>query len=227
MRLHSILPAIVVSLATATAVAETLYEQFPSQINADEKYVFYSHGLIVEGDNETPIHAEYGMYEFPAIKQALFKIGGFNQIAHHRPKNTDVEEYASLLESWVIALIQAGVAPSDITLIGFSRGAHLTALAASQLRAYEINTVLMASCFDGDIVTDPPIILGGRLLSIYESSDTAGPCGKLAARSQLNSFDEIVISTGRKHGAFYTPSEYWLNPIAEWLERFNEAPGNN
>ena len=202
MKLPPILPAIVVSLATSTAVAETLYEQFPSQINSDEKYVFYSHGLIVEGDDASPIHPEYGMYEFPAIKQALFEIGGFNLIAHHRPKNTDIEQYANLLKSWVMSLIQAGVAPADITLIGFSRGAHLTALAASQLQAYEINTVLMASCFDGDIVSDPPISLSGRLLSIYETSDTAGPCQKLAARSQLNSFDEIAISTGRKHGTF-------------------------
>jgi hypothetical protein len=227
MKPHSLLPALVLSLASATSVAETLYEQFPSQINPDEKYVFYSHGFIVEGDNPSPVHPEYGRYEFPAIKQELFEIGGFNLIADHRQKNTDIEEYASLLESWVIALIQAGVAPADITLIGFSRGAHLTALASSRLRAYEINTVLMASCFDGDIVTDPPISLRGRLLSIYETSDTAGPCGKLAARSELNSFDEIYISTGRKHGAFYTPSRYWLNPIEEWLERFNRAPGNN
>ena len=81
-------------------VAETPYEEFPSQINPDERYVFYSHGLIVEGNNETPIHPEYGKYEFPSIKRELFEIGGFNLIAHHRPENTDIDEYVNLLESW-------------------------------------------------------------------------------------------------------------------------------
>lgn len=219
MSMKSIIVAIALSLCSTVAIAEAIYEEFPSRINPDEKYVFYSHGLIVEGNDETPTHPQYGKYEFPSIKRKLFEIGGFNLIAHHRPENTDIDQYVNLLGSWVVSLIEAGVDPSAITLIGFSRGAHLTALTASQLQGYEINTVLMASCFDGDIASNPPISLTGRLLSIFESTDTAGPCGKLAARSQLSSFDEISIATGRKHGAFYVPLEVWLDPIEEWLHR--------
>jgi len=219
MKLKSIFVVILVALSTNAALGEAIYEQFPSQINPGEKYVFYSHGFIVEGTNPTPVHPDYGIYEFPAIKQALFEIGGFNLIAHHRPKNTDIDEYVNLLESWVISLIEAGVEPGNITLIGFSRGSHLTAIAASRLRARNIDTVLMANCIEGDIVVNPPISLGGRLLSIYETTDTAGPCEKLAARSQLSSFDEISLTTGKKHGAFYTPLDYWIDPIREWLQR--------
>lgn len=217
--MKSILVAIGLALSPAIVIAESIYQEFPSQINPNEKYVFYSHGLIVEGDNETPVHPEYGRYEFPAIKQKLFEIGGFNLIAHHRPKNTNVEEYVNLLESWVISLIETDVDPSNITLIGFSRGSQLTALTANRLQAHPINTVLIASCFDGDIAANPPIRLSGRLLSIYETTDNAGSCEKLASRSDLESFDEISISTGKKHGAFYTPLKYWVNPIREWLQR--------
>ena len=81
MKAKSILVTLVISLFSTVVVAETLYEEFPSQINPGERYVFYSHGLIVEGDNETPIHPEYGKYAFPAIKRALFEIGGFNLMA--------------------------------------------------------------------------------------------------------------------------------------------------
>lgn len=219
--MNSILVAIAISLTSTAVLAEVIYQEFPSQINPGEKYVFYSHGLIVEGTNETPTHPEYGIYEFPSIRQEIFEIGGFNLIAHHRPQNTNIERYVDLLESWVISLMKAGVNSNDITLIGFSRGAHLTALASNRLRSFEINTILMASCFDGDIVADPPISLGGRLLSIYETTDAAGHCGELASRSQLMSFDEISITTGKKHGAFYTPHDYWLNPIKEWLQRYD------
>ncbi|MFT4888557.1 MAG: putative esterase [Pseudohongiellaceae bacterium] len=41
-------------------------------------------------------------------------------------------------------LIEAGVEPANITLIGFSRGAQITAEASSQLKQTGINTALMA-----------------------------------------------------------------------------------
>lgn len=219
MKTNLFILAVVAAMFSTSIAAESLYGELPSKINADEKYVFYSHGFIVEGDDETPVHPEYGMYDFPAIRQALFQTGGFNLIAHHRPKNTDVDEYVPMLESWVLALIDAGVDASDITLIGFSRGSRITAITSSRLRAFEINTVLMASCIDGDISADPPLVLGGQLLSIYETTDTPGECGKLAARSDLNTFDEIMLTTGKSHGAFYTAQGYWLDPIREWLAR--------
>jgi hypothetical protein len=60
--------------------------------------------------------------------------------------------------------------------------------------------------------------LSGRLLSIYETTDTLGPCQTLASRSQLKTFDEHFITTGLKHGAFYTPLEAWLRHIREWIK---------
>jgi hypothetical protein len=215
--MNSIFVAIAIFFSSTAVLAEGIYEEFPSQINPGEKYVFYSHGLIVEGTNETPTHPEYGVYEFPSIKKALFEIGGFNLIAHHRPRSTDIDDYVAMFTSWVNSLIDAGVPASNITLIGFSRGSHLTALTADRLNTHNINTVLMAGCSNGDMVFSPPISLSGRLLSIYETTDTLGSCQQLGSRSQLASFDEISITTGRKHGAFYTPLEEWINPIREWI----------
>jgi len=215
--MKSYLTLALLSISSLTGYAETLYDQFPSEINADERYVFYSHGFIVEGTNPTPIHNEYGTYDFPMIKRRLFEIGGFNLIAHHRPENIDIEKTVNTFESWVNTLLNAGVEPSDIVLIGFSRGSLITALTSSRFKDRGIKTVLMAVCFNGDVETDPPIQLGGNLLSIYETSDRAGNCNKLASRSRLDTFDEIEISTGRSHGAFYSPLEEWLRPIRNWL----------
>lgn len=90
---------------------EEIFTQFPTKINVSEKYVFYVHGLIVEGENQTPIHPEFGMYDFPAIKRKIFEIGGFNLIAHHRSQDTDIDEYVELFSSWVNSLLDAGVPP--------------------------------------------------------------------------------------------------------------------
>jgi hypothetical protein len=176
-----------IALIPIGARAVEIYDHFPESIHAAERYVIYSHGLIVEGNDPKPISPKYGQYDFPAIKQSLFKDGGFNLIAYQRPKSAD-DSYADMLQSWVRRLLDAGVKPSRITLVGFSRGAQLTALASNGLADAGINTALLAICEDGEVSHAPGLHLGGNLLSIYETSDELGSCGKLAARSMARFF---------------------------------------
>lgn len=44
---------------------------------------------------------------------------------------------------------------------------------------------------------------------------------ELAARSRLASFEEIAISTGKKHGAFYQPMPEWVRPLPAWIDKTN------
>jgi hypothetical protein len=207
-------------LVPISSRAVEIHSRFPDTVHASERYVIYSHGLIVEGDDPKPISPKYGQYDFPAIKQILFNSGGFNLIAYQRPKSSD-DSYADTLKSWVKRLLEAGVRPSRITLVGFSRGAQLTALASSGLAAEGINTALLAICEDGDVSHAPGLVLGGNLLSIYETSDELGSCRKLSARSHLKSFKEVAISTGKKHGAFFQPLPQWIEPLKAWIARTN------
>lgn len=209
------------ALIPLTSSAVEIYDDFPREVHANERYVIYSHNLIVEGDNPAPIHPEFGVADFPAIKRSLFEDGRFNLIAHHRPKNTEIGPYVEKLESWVQRLLTAGVKPSRITLIGFSRGSQLTAYASGRLQSAGINTAILAACTDGDIAHDPPLIIGGNLLSIYETTDVVGSCAKLAARSHPASFKEIAISTGKKHGAFFVPRPEWMQPLKAWIKETN------
>jgi hypothetical protein len=202
--------------------AVELYTNFPSTINPSERYVFYSHGLIVEGDDPRPVSPDYGIYEFVKIKEALFAEGDFNLIAHHRPAKTDIDSYVEKLESWVHQLLDAGVESSRITLVGFSRGGHLTAFASGKLNETGINTALLATCMEGDIPFGPQLNIGGHLLSIWESSDVMGTCSTLESHSsKLTSFNEFSISTGLTHGAFFQPLPEWLTPLKEWLRETN------
>jgi dienelactone hydrolase len=72
-----------------------------------------------------------------------------------------------MLDGWVRRLLAAKVAPGRITLVGFSRGGQITALASSRLA----------------------------------------------------SFEEVAISTGKKHGAFYQPLPEWVGPLRAWIEK--------
>ena len=216
-----------VALRPLSAGAVELYDHFPDTVHANERYVLYSHGLIAEGTDPKPISPKYGQYDFPGIKQAIFAGGGFNLVAPQRPKDPDYENYVATVVSWVHRLLQAGVAPSRITLVGFSRGGQLTASISSRLAPEGINTAILAICEDGDFVSDSPLpgphnpVLGGNFLSIYETSDIVGSCKKLAARGTLNSFEEIAISTGKKHGAFFQPLPEWTGPLKAWIARTN------
>lgn len=208
-------------LLGAKVGAVEIYSDFPRSIRPSERYVIYSHGRIVEGTDSRPVHPRWGVYRFPEIKQELFAGGGFNLIAFQRPKDADFVFQAKLLESWVRLLVDAGVEPSRITLVGFSRGGQLTAHAAARLASLGVNTAILGACFDGDISAKPPLALGGNVLSILEASDATSSCSQLSKRSKLVSFEEIVISTGKEHGAFYQPRSEWLAPLKSWIAKTN------
>lgn len=219
--MYRMLPSLaLLALLPLSSRAVEIYDQFPDSIHAAERYVIYSHGLIVEGDDPKPVSPQYGLYDFPAIKKAIFDSGGFNLIAYQRPKSLD-DSYVETLKSWVRRLVDGGVKPSRITLVGFSRGAYLTALASNDLADARINTALLAICEKGEVAGAPGLSLGGNVLSIYEKSDSLGKCNKLAARSHLTSFKEVKISTGKKHGAFFQPLPQWLGPLKAWIAKTN------
>ena len=180
--------------------------------------MFYSHGIIVEGTNPTPKNERWGVYEFPAIKESLAD-SEYNLIAYHRPKGTDPFVHAKSLANDVRELIKNGVAASHITIMGFSRGAFITGLTSHYLEKTPVNTVLLAGC--GRIVSNKysDIKMNGAFLSVYETTDGASTCEKLKNRSpQLTSFDEISISTGKEHGAFYRPISEWVAPVKQWIK---------
>jgi dienelactone hydrolase len=204
------------ALSFGRAESGSISEHIPDVIESEGRYVFYSHGYIVEGDDPEPVHPRWGKYEFPAIKQSLAKDADFHLIAHHRPANVDFNQYVRLLTAQVRRLISSGVSPSNITLIGFSRGGNLTVHAAERLHNNQLNIVLLGTCNPSLLNKD--LHLYGRILSVYEKSDGAKSCRKLAkAAKTYSSFKEVEIHTGLEHGAFYRPIPEWMKPLKSWL----------
>lgn len=203
-------------LLAGPCLASTIHSDFPASIDPDGIYVFYSHGAIVEGGDPKPKHPKWGIYDFPAIKRDLAG-SGFEVIASHRPQKTDPAKYAKTLVGQVNKLLDAGIEPNRISLLGFSKGGYISALASSEIDD-AINVILLAAC-GKRVKNSPDIRLHGNFLSIYETSDSVGSCKKLADNSPgLVSFEEISISTGLSHGAFYRPVEDWMKPVKDWIQ---------
>lgn len=201
--------------------ATNLYTEFPDKINVNEKYVFYSHGLIVEGDNSTPVHSRWGKYDFPAVKAALSD-DGYNLIAYHRAKNTKPREFAKKLASDIKQLAKQGVPYNNIAVLGFSRGGGITGLTSHYVAQKKMKTIILAGCA-GLLKSDDGISIHGNVYSIYETSDSVGSCQFLIDRSpKVQSFTEIAISTGKEHGAFYRPLDEWVVPVKHWLNDADE-----
>ncbi len=200
-------------------MAGGLYDNFPDEIDPQAKYLFYSHGFIVEGDDPKPVHPRWGSYDFPKVKESLLGIG-HHLIAYHRPAGTDAHEHAKKLSNEAKVLIAKGVAPENITFIGFSRGGSISILVSDMLKDKDLNFAILAAC--GSYINDNQTIeFYGNILSIRETSDDlVDSCAPLAERSsKLTSFKEITISTGKEHGAFYRPEPEWLDPLSRWIKR--------
>jgi uncharacterized protein len=78
----------------------------------------------------------------------------------------------------------------------------------------------MATCVEG-FPAKEPMTLSGNVLSIYETSDEVLSCAALRERSTEARFEELAISTGLRHGAFYRPIDAWLVPLTAWIARTN------
>src|SRR5690606_16256924 len=81
------------------------------------RYIFFLHNKFIEVEGLNGIHPEYGHCEYQQIING-FSSGGFTVISEVRPMNTDALLYARKIVRQVDSLLNRGVNPSDITIIG-------------------------------------------------------------------------------------------------------------
>ena len=156
----------------------------------------------------------------PEIRSVLADHDNLILISEHRAKETVIAEYANKLADDVNSLIKSGVAVQNITIAGFSKGGMIAILASSILKNKEPNFVFMAAC-NSWAIEDDAIRVAGRILSIFETTDTIGrSCKALIDKSpDVTEYKEVEINTGKKHGAFYEPIPQWVEPLKAWLDK--------
>lgn len=181
------------------------------------KYIFYLHNRFFEEAGVKGVHPQYGAADYNDLVKA-FSQTSFTVISELRKRNTDANTYAEKIVKQVDSLLQSGVKPGDITVIGASKGAYIAMRVSSLLKNKQVNFVFIGICND-EMTTDTSLLFYGNILSIYEKSDDLGQsCGKLRQRSheRVGHYKEITLNTGLKHGFLYTPLDEWVNPSIRW-----------
>lgn len=182
------------------------------------KHIFYLHGMIIEVQGVNAVSEEFGPYTYKDILDSLEAMGA--QVhSEVRTTNTDFNAFCEKISGQINALIQEGVQPHDISVIGASKGAMM-AMAISDLNKQPINYILLGGNSDH---TEKSFDwkLHGSILGIYEKSDRIA--GKdysywIARSPDVRVFQQLQLNTGLGHGFFYRPIEEWLGPAREWIK---------
>jgi hypothetical protein len=179
--------------------------------------IIYLHGQIIEDSGPTPTHRRFGLYDYPAVVEALGTRGA-TVLSEVRESGTNISDYAGTVVGQIERLLSDGVSPERIVVIGFSKGGAITLQVSRLLQLPEIRYVPLAACSSW-LKSYPQFQISGNVFSIYEKSDElAGSCRELAENSSgLSSFEETMITTGKEHGAFYLPNAEWVDPVLDWI----------
>lgn len=182
------------------------------------RFVFFLHNRFLESHELHEKHPEYGRTEYKEILAELEK-SGLNVISEKRKGNVNAREYAIGIVTHIEKLIQNGIEPHKITVVGTSKGGYIAQYVSTLANNADINFVFIASYRDSDSENIPAINFCGNILTIYEKSD---PFGVSAIQRKINStcpikhFKEIELHTGMGHGFLFKPLKEWIEPTIEW-----------
>jgi hypothetical protein len=212
LAISGILSLLVSSFCNGQIISSSL----PRPIIRSANYLFYLHGAIVQEQGANAVSKDFGPYKYLDILDT-FKFRGFYVISEVRPKETEIEGYGTKIKNQVDSLLNSGVPPSRITIVGASIGAYMTVDAAIKLQNPNLNYVLLGMCRPDTYKDYSDKKLCGNFLSIYESSDTHGSCEKLFHQKNCGGkFKEVMINTGKNHGFLYQPYKDWVDPLVQF-----------
>jgi len=199
--------------------------EFPNSIDPTKRYMFYLHGKIIEDQGIPAVSPEFGEYRYEEILKTLQSYG-FEVISEQRLKNANSWEYAQKTASQVSELLEAGVPPGSITVVGASKGAAIAAVSSDLVGNSEMNYVLLGTCHPNLVAEwkQEGLILSGNVLSIYDFEDDeySGSCKELFSLAEgkgLNHHNELVLEVGTGHGILYQPLSEWILPTVKWANQ--------
>ncbi|CAN5795122.1 hypothetical protein BH20ACI3_BH20ACI3_06120 [soil metagenome] len=198
---------------SASGVRGALWSDIPQRIDIDARYLFYLHGRIIENQGVKAVSPRFGAYEYEAILQT-FVDNGFIVISEPRPNGTDVQQYAAKVVRQIYSLLEAGVAPQKITVVGASKGGSIAAATSAQLRNRDVTFVLLAACGNSHLY--------GNILSVWDYRDDTGAatCKRSFAQAAgVNRHKEVEVRLGLGHGILYRPLKEWVDLVIEWANQ--------
>ncbi len=191
---------------------------FACEENNDERFVFFLHNRFLETHELNEIHPEFGRTEYKEIL-AKFENSGLKVISEKRNGNVNAREYAIGVVNQIDSLIQDGIKPNKITVVGTSKGGYIAQYVSTLANNPDLNFVFIASFRNSDIQNIPEINYCGNILTIYEKSDPFGVSAverKNNSTCQIKNFKEIELNTEMGHGFLFKPLKEWIEPTIKW-----------
>ncbi|MCP5049214.1 MAG: hypothetical protein GY940_18740 [bacterium] len=225
MKCKYILIVLTVILFVEPSLAAEIHGDVPVKVERGQKYLFYLHGAWPEHYGLTRAHPKHGMYRYDRVAETFSK-KGFILIFKPRLKPVKVEEYAVKVAGQVRGLMKLGVRAENIYIMGHSKGASITLMAAGLLDLEKLNVIVMAGCGKSgtawgerfnESVKKTAGTLKGRFLSLYDAADQlAGTCNEAFSLVPGLKSKETVFKTGKGHGLFFEPRDVWVDAVTEW-----------
>src|SRR5262249_54031788 len=137
-------------------------------------------------------------------------------------KNASESDAANKVVAQVRRLLDSGVPPRRITVVGASMGAGIALVASARLQNPEVRFSILGACLSQNAARIREAEwkgLAGRIRGTREASDeTTKDCRpwKRERGTKEVSVSEVVLHTGLDHGFLYRPLPQWVNPTAEW-----------
>ena len=134
---------IAAAILSASVLSDTALSQGGENASGETIYLFYLHGRIIEDEGPTPTSPRFGLYDYPAIIEALGSQGA-TVVSDVRESGTEIDQYARKIIQDIETLIAEGVSPGQIIVAGFSKGGGITIQVSRLLGRPEVRFVLMA-----------------------------------------------------------------------------------
>lgn len=193
-----------------------------TQESEEDNYVFFLHNKYLETHNDGDYDTVYKTnIEYAKIIDS-FRKDSFVVISEKRAPNTNGIEYAKKIVNQIDSLLQKGVKPNHITVIGTSKGGYIAQYVSTFKKNSNLNYVFIGSFQESDLKDMPDINFSGNILTIYEKSDKYGVSAikrKENSLLKINHFKEIELNTGLKHGFLYKAMDEWIVPSKKWARR--------
>ena len=113
--------------------------------------------------------------------------------------------------------MSTGVSPTQITVVGASKGGMIAATISHILENSQIQYIILAGLFPS-LFTQDGIRLHGQVLSIHDSADKYNISPELFFENSpgLTRHQSVITYTGLGHGLIYRPYPIWMEEVLAW-----------
>ena len=186
--------------------------------NTNDRFIFFFHNRFLEEHRLNELHPEYGRSQYKEILTE-FEKSGLKVISEKRNGNVNAREYAIRIVNKIDSLINNGIEPEKITIVGTSKGGYIAQYVSTLANNPALNFVFVASFRNDDLENIPEINFCGNILNIFEKTDTFGMSAiqrKENSTCEIKNFKEIELHTGMGHGFLFKPLKEWIEPTIKW-----------